>query len=96
MLGLLKEKDARAVVSALHGVVDHWILVDLQGDRGRTAEELRDAAVPGTTDSVSLARDVDVGCQLAESLTANGDRILAMGSFYVAGPALARLGRGDR
>jgi len=96
VLGLLKEKDARAVVSALHGVVDHWILVDLQGDRGRTAEELRAAAFTGTTDSVSLAGNVDVGCQLAESLTASGDRILAMGSFYVAGPALSRLGRGDR
>jgi dihydrofolate synthase/folylpolyglutamate synthase len=95
VLGLLKEKDARAVVSALHGVVDHWILVDLEGDRGRTARDLREAAFPGTGESVSLARNVDAGCRLAERLTARGDRILAMGSFYVAGPALARLGLGD-
>jgi dihydrofolate synthase/folylpolyglutamate synthase len=95
VLGLLKEKDARSVVSALDGVVDHWILVDLEGDRGRTAGDLRDAAFPDPKDLVSLAPDVDSGCEIAERLTSKGDRILAMGSFFVAGPALARLGLGN-
>jgi dihydrofolate synthase/folylpolyglutamate synthase len=95
VLGLVKDKDAKAIVSALRGVVDHWILVDLEGDRGRTAENLRDVAFSSAKDSILLAGDVAAGCQLAESLTTKGDRILVMGSFLVAGPALARLGLGD-
>jgi dihydrofolate synthase/folylpolyglutamate synthase len=94
VLGLLKEKDARSIVSALRGVVDHWILVDLECDRGRTAGDLRDAAFPDPKDLVTLAPDVDSGCAMVERLTSKGDRIVAMGSFFVAGPALARLGLG--
>jgi len=96
VLGLLKDKDAKAIVSALRAVVDQWILVDLKSDRARTAENLRDAAFSNAEDSILLAGEVDEGCRLAESLTAKGDRILVMGSFQVAGPALTRLSLDDR
>jgi len=95
VLGMLQDKDARAVVTALNDVIDEWILVDLEGDRGRTAAALRDAAFPGNPEAVTLAPDVDTGCQLAEQRSSGGDRILALGSFHVAGPALSRLGTGN-
>jgi dihydrofolate synthase/folylpolyglutamate synthase len=96
VLGMLREKDAGAVVRALNDVIDEWILVDLEGDRGRTAVALRDVAFPGNTESVTLAPDVDTGCRLAEQRSSGGDRILALGSFHIAGPALSRLGAGNR
>lgn len=40
IFGMLADKDAIEVVKALKGRVDHWHLVPLQGDRGRTTEQL--------------------------------------------------------
>ncbi|HEX4916854.1 MAG TPA: bifunctional tetrahydrofolate synthase/dihydrofolate synthase [Limnobacter sp.] len=43
IFGMLADKDATAVVDALKDRVDHWHLVPLTGDRGRSAEQLADA-----------------------------------------------------
>jgi dihydrofolate synthase/folylpolyglutamate synthase len=92
ILGLLREKDAPAIVAAMSGVVDEWILVDVHGSRGRSAAALRDAAFQGAEGAVILADDVISACGLAEKRTNRGDRVIAMGSFHVAGPALEFLG----
>jgi dihydrofolate synthase/folylpolyglutamate synthase len=46
IFGMLRDKDAAAVVAALRGVVDHWHLVPTAGERGRSAQAL-EAAVSG-------------------------------------------------
>lgn len=40
IFGMLADKDAVAVVNALKDRVDHWHLVPLEGDRGRSTEQL--------------------------------------------------------
>ena len=46
IFGMLRDKDAVAVVAAMRGVVDHWHLVPTAGERGRSAQAL-EAAVSG-------------------------------------------------
>ncbi len=92
ILGLLREKDASAIVAAMSGVVDEWILVGVHGSRGRSAEALREAAFPGAEGEVSLADNVVSACGLAEKRSKCGDRVIAMGSFQVVGPAMEFLG----
>ena len=41
ILGMLEDKDSAAFASQLLDVVDHWILVGLQGERGMAAVELQ-------------------------------------------------------
>ncbi|WP_370263536.1 folylpolyglutamate synthase/dihydrofolate synthase family protein, partial [Limnobacter sp.] len=43
IFGMLADKDATAVVNALKDRVDHWHLVPLPGERGRSAEQLAQA-----------------------------------------------------
>ncbi|HEX4879204.1 MAG TPA: bifunctional tetrahydrofolate synthase/dihydrofolate synthase, partial [Limnobacter sp.] len=43
IFGMLADKDATAVVHALKDRVDHWHLVTLNGERGRSAENLANA-----------------------------------------------------
>ncbi|HEX4843093.1 MAG TPA: bifunctional tetrahydrofolate synthase/dihydrofolate synthase [Limnobacter sp.] len=43
IFGMLADKDATAVVQALKDRVDHWHLVTLNGDRGRTSVQLVEA-----------------------------------------------------
>ncbi len=41
ILGMLEDKDSAAFASQLLDVVDHWILVGLQDERGMAAGELQ-------------------------------------------------------
>jgi dihydrofolate synthase/folylpolyglutamate synthase len=41
IFGMLQDKDAHAVVDALKNTVDHWHLIALEGERGRSAEHLQ-------------------------------------------------------
>lgn len=41
IFGMLIDKDAQAVVEVLKDKVDHWHLVSLDGERGRSAEQLK-------------------------------------------------------
>lgn len=51
ILGMLEDKDAEQVIKQLHDRVDHWHLVTLDGERGRSADSLelaaREAGVSG-------------------------------------------------
>jgi dihydrofolate synthase/folylpolyglutamate synthase len=87
VLGMLEDKDAAAVVQALAGTVDEWILCTLDLPRGLGAAALR-ARLPDATPVAGEAGDVAAGCALARARSRPGDRVLVCGSFHTVGPAL--------
>jgi dihydrofolate synthase/folylpolyglutamate synthase len=89
--GILQDKDAHAIGTALQGVIDGWVLVGLPGERGGDAESLR-RRLPEYCRSVVLAPDIEHGCAAALALARPGDRIVVLGSFLTVGPALEWLG----
>ncbi|MEN1960304.1 bifunctional tetrahydrofolate synthase/dihydrofolate synthase [Luteimonas sp. MJ246] len=95
--GALADKDAAGVVAAIAPCVDAWHLAGLAGagGRGRDADALADA-LAGTT-AASGRRHAEVPTGLAAALEdARPDgRVIAFGSFHVAGAALAWLAAGD-
>jgi len=79
VFGLYADKDAAEIVAAMNDVIDVWVLVGLQTERGQTAEELRSrAALPMACLS---AISVQEGLTLALKQAVNEDRIVVFGSF---------------
>lgn len=91
VVGILGDKDAKAIASFLEPLVDHWILCGLPGPRGTSAEHLTDRLrLPASR--VTLASSVEDGCAIAWTNTRAGDCVLVFGSVYTVGPALNWLG----
>ncbi len=97
VFGMLRDKDARAVVEALATVIDRWHLVGTSGTRGRDAAALEAVAFAGASECV-LARHQSVAAALAAATREAGpdDRIAVFGSFVIVADALRWLERGSQ
>ena len=91
--GALADKDAAGVVAALADGVDAWHLAGTTaaGSRGRDADALADALAGTTAADAARHRDVDAALAAALADAGPGGRVLAFGSFHVAGATLAWL-----
>jgi len=87
VIGVLADKDARAIAAALAREVDHWFVCALPGARGGGAGELA-ARLAQPPDRVTLADSVIAGCELARASARPGDRVVVCGSLFTVGPAL--------
>lgn len=87
IVGILADKDAREIVSALEPLVDHWILCSLPGPRGSSAADLAQR-LQLPADDVTLATSVEEGCEIARGAATPGDRVIVFGSTYTVGPAM--------
>lgn len=91
--GALADKDAVGVVEAIAAGVDAWFLAGTEaaGSRGRDVDALAQA-LAGTS-AAGAVRHADVPAALAAAVASAGagGRVLAFGSFHVAGEALAWL-----
>jgi len=87
VIGVLKDKDAAGIATALAEVIDRWIVCALPGERGGSAAQLaaRLARVP---QSMELAASVVAGCERARVQARPGDRVVVCGSLNTVGPAL--------
>lgn len=95
IIGMLDDKDVEGIVTPLAGIVDRWIAVTADSPRAIDAAEL----------ARRIANQVDAACLIADSAEAaiaesrefavDGGRVLVTGSFYIAGPLLARLSARD-
>jgi len=90
--GILADKDVGAIVRAMSPVVDHWIVVGLDGPRTLGPGALAERVGAEHVGTVRQAPDVAAGCRLAAELADPGDRILVFGSFLTVGAALSWLG----
>ena len=92
VFGALGDKDVTGVVEALVPRIDAWHLVALDGasPRGLDGSALR-ARLPAAAGARVAGVHADVAAALAAALAgcAPDDRVLAVGSFFVAAPALA-------
>jgi dihydrofolate synthase/folylpolyglutamate synthase len=91
VVGILGDKDAKAIATSLEPLVDHWVLCALPGPRGTSAEQLA-ARLSLPSSQVTLAASVEEGCAVARGRAKPGDRVLVFGSVYTVGPALGWLG----
>jgi dihydrofolate synthase/folylpolyglutamate synthase len=89
--GILADKDIDGIAAELHGSFDAWVAVGLSGPRALEPHVLADRLLRAGAPEVSTARDVQAGCQAAESSARPGDRIVVFGSFLTVAPALALL-----
>jgi dihydrofolate synthase / folylpolyglutamate synthase len=90
--GMLADKDAAAIVRALDGVIDDWLLASITDEpRGLSAAALAER-LPSLRAPVQLADSVEAACTLARARARAHDRIIVLGSFHVVGPALSWLG----
>lgn len=90
VLGMLKDKDAANLASALKNDIDGWVLASLEGDRGQTAEQLKERIEPFLNHNhiVFTENSVASACQKALSLKQNDDIILVFGSFHTVSEGL--------
>ena len=92
VLGMLQDKDAAAVASALAPVADGWIAATLPPPRGLAATELAARVSGRLGEPLAVAADAAAACVAARQLAEPGDRIAVCGSFHAVGPALEWLG----
>lgn len=92
VLGMLADKDVEGVVARMSGRVDHWLLADLPGARGLSAEtlagRLRAAGVEGDIRCSGSPADA---FDAARKSAGEGDRIVIFGSFLTVGDVLAKI-----
>ena len=94
VFGALADKPVSAIFAALAGVIDHWYLATLSGERGQTAEDLNRAlkkqpAITDHSEAATLHDSPVAACQSALDAAAPGDRVVIFGSFYTVGDIIA-------
>lgn len=90
VIGMLADKDVAGVVRLLRDRVDHWLVASLPGPRGLSAASL--AAIvreAGVSVDVSEYDSPQVAYEVARGRAAEGDRIVAFGSFLTVADVLA-------
>ena len=93
VVGVLKDKDAPALIAPLLAHVDIWFTVATSGPRGMTGAELRARCAPRLSARCFEAASVFEGCAMAQREALPGDRVVVFGSFQTVGPALEWLER---
>lgn len=92
VLGMLRDKDAEGVFSALDGQVKSWHLASLPGERGHESTALRARLYSVRKDAeVAVYPDVAAALAGAAAVAAVTDRILVFGSFQTIGAAVRAL-----
>jgi dihydrofolate synthase/folylpolyglutamate synthase len=89
VLAMLKDKDCKAVATALEGVIDHWFVAGLEGQRGMSGKELAQTLsdlVP--TKSLEAHDTVADAYETAMRTAKAGDRLLIFGSFHTVEAAM--------
>jgi dihydrofolate synthase / folylpolyglutamate synthase len=90
--GILADKDAAAIFSALNDLIDAWWCASLDGPRGRSGDSLAEVVRRQVATPVHSANSVAAACEAASAAAVARDRIVVFGSFHTVGPALDWLG----
>ena len=92
VIGMMADKDAAAVATALDPCVHEWLTVTLPPPRGLEAATLAERIAPSVRTPVTPLDSVARACAAAQAAARTGDRVVVCGSFHVVGPALEWLG----
>ena len=86
--GILADKDAPGIATALSGCFDAWWLAPTEGARGTGAAELEARIADRVQAPLTAADDLASACAAAAAAAGPADRIVVFGSFHTVGPAL--------
>ncbi|MGP5565291.1 bifunctional tetrahydrofolate synthase/dihydrofolate synthase [Vreelandella alkaliphila] len=88
LIGMLNDKDADGVISALLPRITDWVCVTLEGERGRSAAEQagRITSLGGRVHH--CANSPEAGVQIMAEQLAPSDRVLVTGSFFTVAALL--------
>ncbi|HEX3847117.1 MAG TPA: bifunctional tetrahydrofolate synthase/dihydrofolate synthase [Steroidobacteraceae bacterium] len=89
--GILADKDAAGVAEELARSFDAWWCAGIDGERGRSGEDLARTVAGVVAVPVNAAPGIEAGCLAALAAAARVDRIVVFGSFHTVGPALSWL-----
>ncbi|AUL99485.1 bifunctional tetrahydrofolate synthase/dihydrofolate synthase [Pseudothauera hydrothermalis] len=90
VFGMLADKDVDGVVALMRERVDHWLLASLPGPRGLQAEALAGRLRAAGVDNDLRCFDSPAAAfAAAQKSAAEGDRIVAFGSFLTVADVLA-------
>ena len=89
IIGMLGDKNHRAILEALSKVTDFWYVVGLDDERSATVQKLHEGLRELEIENgVSVCNGVDDALLLAQSHAQVGDRIVITGSFITVATAL--------
>ncbi len=99
VFGILADKPVAEIIALMDGVIDHWYLATLAGERGQTAESLKEQLARTGSASPATLFDSPLAAGLAALGVADArDRVVIFGSFYTVGDIIAHFehdGRAD-
>jgi dihydrofolate synthase/folylpolyglutamate synthase len=90
VFGAMRDKQLDAVVAPFIRSVAHWHVAPVASERTAASGELRELLERLGARAVTEHADVSAATRAARQQ--GGDRVLAFGSFYTVGPAMATLG----
>lgn len=91
LLGVLRDKDAEALIKALSPVIDIWLPVGLEGPRGRTGEALAECLAGLGEDTLPAAASPGAGVEWLTRRLGQDEEVLVCGSFLTVAEALRAL-----
>jgi len=92
LVGMLKDKNRKAIFEILIEIADHWHLVSLGSNRGTNAATLQeDLNAMGITENIHLYDEVSAALDAIRNDVGPEDRIVITGSFLTVGAALEHL-----
>lgn len=91
LIGMLADKDIRAVLSALAPQTESWYLVTLTGGRAASAQHLLDLLPDSERASAGCFETVAEALSAARASMSAGDRLVVAGSFFTVSDALTAL-----
>ncbi|MBL4867144.1 MAG: bifunctional tetrahydrofolate synthase/dihydrofolate synthase [Pseudomonadales bacterium] len=91
----LQDKDSVAVVKALRGVIDRWIVAPLDTPRGSTLEDLKASLVLNQVDDAQYFATVRAALLHLSLINDQKTLIIVFGSFYTVAEALQFYGCTD-
>ncbi len=90
VFGMLADKDVEGVIGLMAARIDHWLLADLPGPRGLAAEALATRIrAAGAKGEIRCFASPAAAFVAAQEGAAEGDRIVAFGSFLTVADVLA-------
>ena len=94
IFSIMSDKDIQSIVNAATGYFDAWFLAD-QPDNKRAARAADIAALLGESDApmISISKNLRQAFRRAQSIAAEGDRLVVFGSFYTVAGILPLLDR---
>lgn len=91
VVGAMRDKALVQVLAPFAEVVDQWLVAPVDSERGADVAALGAALAALGISAWEAYESIAAACRGARRMAMSGERVLAFGSFYVAGPAMAEL-----